>query len=154
MTGIYYADLFMINGVGCIIMGYGKTKACMSITGDSTKMIMNDSIRLDYRDGKLWGYGDALMGFLPITQLNDCIEVQYLVYMASEQETVSNNIKMISKTEFCEKARNNIICGCEDTKAREAEFCKLLKCLSVTCVEVPWCADHKTKGKLLKDFIK
>lgn len=154
MTGIYYADLFVINGVGCIIMGYGKTKACMSITGDSTKMIMMDSIRLDYRNGKLWGCADALMGVFNVSQPNDFIEIQYFVYMESEEETVSNNIELISKSMFCEKARSNIICGCEDTKAREAEFCKLLNCSPVSCIEVPWCADHETKGKLLKGFIK
>jgi len=37
MTGIYYADLLQINGFGCLIMGYGKTKACASLLKYSAK---------------------------------------------------------------------------------------------------------------------
>jgi hypothetical protein len=154
MTGIYYADLFMINGVGCIIMGYGKTKACMSIVGDTTKMIMLDSIRLDYKDGILWGYGDASMGILPKDKLSPPIEVKYFVYMESEEETNNNHINMTSINMFCEKAKLNIIMGCDDIKARETEFRDLIKRSSALCVEVPWCVDHATKGRLLKAFIK
>ena len=47
MTGIYYSDLFVINNIGCLIMGYGKSITCRSFTGDSTKEICTDSIRLE-----------------------------------------------------------------------------------------------------------
>lgn len=32
MTGIYYADLFVINGKGCVVMGCGKSQTCRSYT--------------------------------------------------------------------------------------------------------------------------
>ena len=33
MTGIYYADLFVINGKGCVVMGCGKSKHADAIQG-------------------------------------------------------------------------------------------------------------------------
>ena len=47
MTGIYYADLFVINGKGCVVMGCGKSQTCRSYTGETTKEVMTDSLRFD-----------------------------------------------------------------------------------------------------------
>lgn len=61
MTGIYYADLFKINGRGCLIMGFGKSKTCRNHTGEDTVEICSDSIRLENQDNKLIGYADPMM---------------------------------------------------------------------------------------------
>lgn len=154
MTGIYYADLFEINGFGCLIMGCGKSKACRRYTGDSTKEIMTDFVRLEYSNKKLWGYGDVTMGILPSPHLTNGIEIKYLIYMDSEEETRNCNIIQISKERFCTIARFNIVFGCCDVSSREDEFQLLIEDTEVKCIEVPWCESIMIKGMLIKKFIK
>lgn len=154
MTGVYYADLFEINGVGCLVMGCGKSDACTNYTGESTKEIWLDSIRLEYSDGKLWGYVDPFMGFLPPVKITDGIEIKYLIYMDSEEETQNSNIISISKDKFCMIAKSNIIYACTDIASRENEFKELIECSAVECIEVPWCDRIETKGELIKNYIK
>ena len=155
MTGIYYADLFEINGVGCLIMGHGKSMVCRRFTGDSTKEIMTDSIRLDNKNGNLMGYGDASMGMIPsISSITDGIEIKYLIYMDNEDETHDNQIIEISKTDFCNIANFNITLGCDNCSNREKEFQFLIEKTEVKCIEVPWCESVEMKGSLLKSYIK
>jgi len=154
MTGIYYADLFQINGCGCLIMGHGKTKACVSLLEDPAGMIMNDSIRLEYSDNELLGYGDATMGLLPDMLLTDSVEIKYLIYMDSEEETQTSEIVQISKDKFCTLAKSNIVCGVCDKLARENEFRLLIDNSDVICIEVPWCESEMSKGELIRQYIK
>ena len=109
MTGIYYCDLFEINGKGCLIMGSGKSKVCRHFTGTETKELGTDSIRLELSDQKLFGYFDALMGEIPIEKIQmPYCEIRYLVRMLSSEETNCDEIQEISKDEFIDLCYFNI----------------------------------------------
>lgn len=89
MTGIYYADLFVINGKGCVVMGCGKSQTCRSYTGETTKEVMTDSLRFDVEGNSLVAYGDAGMGLLPFdSQRCPKIFVDYFIYMQAKMKLV------------------------------------------------------------------
>jgi len=155
MTGIYYADLFKINGKGCMITRSGKSKTCRNYTGDETEEIGIDTIRLEKNDGLLYGISDPTMGFLPLEDPN-FIELSYFVHMLDADETKEYKIiipKEISLKEFINLAIGNILFGVSDEASRLEEFVEITKNLKVKCIMVPWCESMKQKGKLIKESI-
>lgn len=150
ITGIYYADLFEINGKGCVIMGHGKSKTCRNHTGSTTKEIMTDSIRFSKNGRELTAYGDAAMGFIPFNpSKHPSTKVDYMVYMYDEDETKGTSVKKISKRKFRNLADFNVTMGTLDMREREKEFAKLLKGTDVICLAVPWCKTMEQKGALV-----
>lgn len=159
MTGIYYSDLFVINNKGCLIMGYGKSKTCRNFTGETTKEICSDSIRLEKtEDGKLIGYADPSMGFFPFNRDGAPHEsICYLIRMLSEEETKQrkcNTITKIEKSEWVKLSDFNITFNVSNEKERREEFWLLIKDVELSCILVPWCEDMQTKGKMISEFIK
>lgn len=154
MTGIYYSDLFVINGKGCLVMGSGKSDVCRNYTGSNTKMVGLDSIRLEADGVKLFGYYDVTMGFIPQDKSKMCsCEINYLIRMLSSQETTDNKIKEISKNEFIEISAFNILYNAIDGKSRIKEFEQLIEKANLVCITVPWCETCEEKGKLISRFI-
>lgn len=154
MTGIYYADLFEINGYGCVIMGHGKTKVCRYYIKNKTEEIAADSIRFNIENSQLWAYADIGMGIFPFNaETSKHIEVKYLIYMDDENENHCDYIKEISKDEFCNKANFNITYAASDMTAREEEFKLLIKDVDIKCIEVPWCDTVEIRGSLIRNYI-
>lgn len=118
MTGIYYSDLFIINNKGCLVMGYGKSQICRSSTGDSTKKICSDSIRLENEDGELIGYADPCMGILPFNKnVASSMHISHLIRMLSEEETKQlkcSDIREIEKDQWAKLSDFNITYGVEN----------------------------------------
>jgi len=158
MTGVYYSDLFVINGSGCLVMGFGKSKTCRNYTGDNTKEICSDSIRLEYKDNKLFGYADPTMGMLPFDKEKvENTQIKYLIRMLDEGETEKlscNNIVEIDKDYYIKLCDFNITFGISNVDERRMEFKTLIKDIDLKCIIVPWCIDMQTKGKLIADYIK
>ena len=142
MTGIYYADLFVINGKGCVVMGCGKSQTCRRYTGETTKEVMTDSLRFDVEGNSLVAYGDAGMGLLPFdSQRCPKIFVDYFIYMQAKDETGFREIQEISNNEFCEMADFN-------------EFKDLLADRDLKFISVPWGDSMETKGAMIKAYVK
>ena len=154
MTGIYYSDLFVINGKGCLVMGSGKSDVCRNYTGSNTEMMGLDSIRLDADGARLIGYYDVTMGLIARDKstMPSC-EINYLIRMLSSQETTDNKIKVISKREFIEMSIFNIVYGVLDGKLRIKEFAQLVEKANLVCITVPWCETREEKGQLISKFI-
>lgn len=155
MTGIYYGDLFVINGKGCVVMGHGKSKTCRSYTGETTKEIMTDSLRFDVEDNRLVAYGDAGMGIFPFDpQRCPKIFVDYFIYMQAEAETGFKEIQEIANNEFCKMADFNITYGVLDEEKRLAEFNDLLADRDLKFISVPWGDSMETKGAMISAYVK
>lgn len=155
MTGIYYADLFVINGKGCVVMGCGKSQTCRSYTGETTKEVMTDSLRFDVEGNSLVAYGDAGMGLLPFdSQRCPKIFVDYFIYMQAKDETGFREIQEISNNEFCEMADFNIIFNICNEEERRAEFKDLLADRDLKFISVPWGDSMETKGAMIKAYVK
>ena len=155
MTGIYYGDLFVINGKGCVVMGHGKSKTCRNYTGETTKEIMVDSLRFDVEGNSLVAYGDAGMGIFPFDhQKCPRMLVDYFIYMQAEEETDFNTIQEVSNNEFCEIADFNITFGISDVEKRQAEFKDLLVGKNLKFISVPWGDSMETKGAMISAFVK
>lgn len=151
----YYADLFVINGKGCLVTGHGKSKTCRNYTGESTKEICTDCIRLNIEEDCLVGYGDPAMGMCPIDFENtQSTHIQYLLYMQTADDTTDKFIKEITKEEFCKAAAFNITYAANNPNERQQRFKALLDRADVTCITVPWCDNMEEKGLLIKEYIK
>lgn len=155
MTGIYYGDLFSINGKGCVVMGCGKSKTCRYYTGKATKEIMTDSLRFEVEDNRLVAYGDAGMGIVPFDSQNSPrMVVDYFIYMQASGETDDKEIQEISSKEFCKMADFNITYGVYDKEKRRAEFNELLAGKAVKFISVPWGDSMETKGAMIMEYVK
>lgn len=155
MTGIYYGDLFVINGKGCVVMGHGKSKTCRNFTGESTKEVMTDSLRLDAEGNNLVAYGDAGMGIMPFDpQRCPKMSVDYFIYMQDEDETSSGEIQEVTVDEFCELADINITYGVYDEDERRVEFNGLISDKEVKFISVPWGDSMETKGAMVSAYIR
>lgn len=155
MTGIYYGDLFVINGIGCVVMGHGKSKTCRDYTGETTEQIMTDSLRFDLEDNSLVAYGDAGMGMIPFDpQRCPRMLVNYFIYMQAAEETDFNTIQEVSNNEFCKIADFNITFGSSDVEERRVEFKDLLVGKNLKFISVPWCDSMETKGAMISAYVK
>ncbi len=150
----YYADLFIINKQGCLVMGHGKSKTCRHYTGKETLEICSDCVRLTTKGKQLVGYGDPAMGMYPMDfKKLQPTYIQYLIYMQAENETTGTTIKEISKGDFCNIAAFNITFTSDDYKKRMEKFKKLIEGTEVTCITVPWSNTMEEKGRLIKNYI-
>lgn len=158
MTEIYYSDLFVINGCGCLIMGFGKSKTCRKYTGNDTIEICSDSIRLERRDDKLFGYADPTMGMLPFNkEVAPNCQIKYLVRMLDKEETQGlkcDSIIEIEKGDYVRVCDFNITFGVHDKHERIKEFEMLIDDVDIICILVPWCDDMQAKGKMISSYIK
>lgn len=153
MTGIFYADIFVINGKGCVIMGSGKSKTCRNYTGEGTVEIVTDSIRLEYDNNELIGYGDVTMGFLPFDkEKTPKATIAYLIYMQGEGEGDNKEILTVTKEEFCELAARNIEYALREEGMKQ--FVESISQADITCISVPWCDSMETKGALIAAKVK
>lgn len=154
MTGIYYSDLFIINGKGCLVMGSGKSRVCRNFTGSNTQLVGLDSIRLEVNKDKLFGYSDATMGMIKLkkSEMPNC-EINYLIHMLDPKKTTSNKIKEISKDEFIKISKFNISYGANNDKLRVKEFQQLIEKINLICITVPWCETGEERGQLISKFI-
>lgn len=157
MTDVYYADLFIINNCGCLVMGHGKSRVCRDYTGENTVEIGCDSIRLENNNNKLFGYSDVGMGLFKFDKETSAnCQIKYLIRMLNEEETnrlECNNIKIINKDEYINLCKFNITFNAENQSERIKEFKVLINNADLTCIIVPWCSTIEEKGRMLKDFI-
>ena len=159
MTDIYYADLFVINGKGCVIMGHGKSVVCRFHTGESTEEISSDFVCFDLQDGRLHALSGYACMFAPISTSRakeESIAVDYFVYMRDDRTAgIETEIKELSADEFRNIADFNITFGITDIKERRNEFRRLLSSSApMKYIAVPWCQSVEEKGTLLIDYLK
>ena len=155
MTGIYYGDLFVINGKGCAVMGHGKSQTCKNYTGETTKEIMTDSFRLNVESNSLVAYGDVGMGLIPFDkQRCPRMLVDYFIYMQADKETEFSEIQEISNNEFCAMADLNITFGISNKDERKAEIKDLLVGRDLKFISVPWGKSMETKGAMISAYVK
>lgn len=165
MTEQYYADLFEINGKGCVIMGHGKTRAIRRHTGEETKELSTDMTKFDVVDGELVAMGalhDMAMaaGLVKETFVQPKIKVDYFIYMRDVEETTVKEITEVSKEEFCKLAEFNATFPCQfpniriGADDRRKEFAELLENADVKCIAVPWCDTMEEKGVLVAAYVK
>lgn len=157
MTGVYYSDLFVINGNGCLVMGYGKSKTCRNYTGEDTIEICSDSIRLENQDNELFGYADPAMGFFPsIKEKAKSTKIKYLIRMLDEDETKKMKctaVMEIDKRQYSLLCDFNITYGVDNEQERREEFNQLIANVNLVCILVPWCTNIETKGELIRNYI-
>lgn len=158
MTGIYYSDLFIINGSGCLVMGFGKSRTCRNYTGENTVEICTDSIRLEKHNNELFGYADLTIGLLPFEKGKaQNTKIKYLIRMLDEKETDEMKctaITEIDKNQYSLLCDFNITFGIRNAQERREEFKNLINNVELICILVPWCIDMESKGKMIRDYIK
>ena len=154
MTGIYYCDMFVINGKGCVVMGHGKSKVCRNYTGDKTEELMTDFARFDIKDENLFAQGDFPMGrmFVDLSKLPQ-MKVDYFVYMQSEKES-SKEIEEINGEDFIKVAFFNITFGAE-VKGRVKEFENIISSVKgLKFITVPWGKTIEEKGEMIRKYFE
>lgn len=165
MTEQYYADLFVVNGKGCVIMGHGKSRAIRRFTGEDTKELSTDMVKFERVDSKLIAMGAMMdiaeaMGHTVDTFIQEKTDVDYFIYMKSAEQTTSKDVIEVSKEEFCELADFNATFPCQfphikiSIDNRRKEFASLLENANVKCITVPWCDTMEEKGALVAAYIK
>ncbi|MEE1256281.1 MAG: hypothetical protein UHN47_07185 [Lachnospiraceae bacterium] len=89
----------MINKVGCLITGYGKTKACRKI---ADKELVLDSVTITKNRSQVFGsYG--LFGGIETP-----IEIAYCIHMLSPEETTSHQVVETDLLHYMYYAEGNI----------------------------------------------
>lgn len=162
MTEIFYADLFLINGKGCVIMGHGKSKTCRYYTGTETKEISSDMVAFEVVNGELQAInGISLMAAkfgLKGKSEETGTKVDYFIYMMDEEKTSANNVVSLSKEQFCEFADHNITFAAmtEGRSLDDArkEFVSVIENADVKYIAVPWCDSMEEKGALVAANVK
>src|SRR5699024_6792012 len=178
-NNIFYGDIFKINNKGCLIFGYGKTKACeIASDHDSSNDIARDFACLTK------GETDNVYGHFELTvrakdkpdPIKEREKIQYFLRMLDEEETKKlkavNNIKKLDtlmKVEYKAfvAASSFNICfnsdsivsskpeGIPDTETDPNKRMKLFKDLTAHsnphCFLVPWMESVKQKGKMIKE---
>lgn len=157
MTNVYYADLFIINGQGCLVMGFGKSLTCRKYTGELTKEISSDFVCFEKCDNSLIGYsGYGMLAHRPVDPETDQHTViKYILRMLDETETEQLGIKEVTSVdldtivEMCE-FNVNFAQDCDRTN----EFKKLISNTDISFLLIPWCNSMETKGNKISRFVK
>ena len=157
MTGIYYADLFEINGKGCLVMGFGKSKTCRSYTGDSTVEITSDYTCFEKCNNDLIGYSgySLLLKHQIDKQTDHNTVVKFILRMLNNEETKFLKIKDITSVDL-----DTIVKMCEfninydQPSDRSNEFRTLIQDSGISFLLVPWCDSMETKGNKIRNYIK
>jgi hypothetical protein len=160
MTDVYYADLFIINGKGCVIMGHGKSVVCRNHTDESTEEISSDFVCFDInKDGRLCALSGYVCMIAPLSvnrASEESIPVDYFIYMRDERTAGAySEVQELTADEFRNIADFNITFGVQGVKERRREFIELISSSpDIKYIAVPWCESVEEKGTLLFNYLK
>ena len=86
IMNIYYSDMFIINGRGCLIMGHGKSHCARIASGDSrSNEVGQDLICLSRTGDELFGHYE--MSHVPNVFKPEPSKIEVFVRCLSEEET-------------------------------------------------------------------
>lgn len=170
-NNIFYGDIFKINNKGCLIFGYGKTKACSLAAENEEK---NGEVALDF--ACLTKKGQDICGHFELDArhkdvpdpINERIKLDYFVRMLNEDETknYSSNgnkgITEITLNEFIKVSDFNITNDIDFNRPipmyrnsnKLNTFKKITQNGNIKCIVVPYMESCEERGKLLKQYIK
>jgi len=173
LDNIFYGDLFIINGSGCLIFGTGKTKAGRTASDN----LENNEIALDFacltrEEQNLFGHFE-IPTETSIIPDPICLKVKidFLIRMLSEEETIRikqinnlqhlNSIIRIDLVDFISASIFNITFTIPEgtytpfmDQNRVSIFEEITKQAEIKeCLLVPWMSSHIEKGEILKNYI-
>ena len=161
---IFYADIFVINKKGCLVMGYGKSKACRNYTGESTKEIGCDFACITEDDKNVYGHFEMNIRAEGVPDpIGNRVKLDYFIRMLDEEETknygMKYDVKEITLDEYIELCEHNITFAMNgfmpynDLEKKEY-FTQIVKGKDVKCILIPWCDSLEKKGTLISKAIK
>ncbi len=155
---IFYGDIFVINQVGCLVFGHGKSKVCGSHTGPDTEQIALDMACVTKDNEKLYGHFemDIRLSGSP-DPIDEKVEIGCFIRMLSDDETKQYDTKKpvgISLDDFIDISEFNITFALPDmipTKdhSKLTSFKELTSGKSVRCYVIPWCGTPEERGEMV-----
>ncbi len=160
---IFYGDIFIINQMGSLIFGHGKSNVCRSYTGENTQEIALDMACLTKDSSKLYGHFEMEMRAEGVKDpIEDKVEVTYFIRMLNEEETKANKVSKaieISLSDFIDACEFNITFALSSAMmpTRNMEkldfFKNLTEGKALKCYVIPWCNTPEERGKLVSACI-
>lgn len=176
-NNIFYGDICKINGQGCLIFGFGKSKAAEIASSDN--MIAYDMACLTKdEEGALYGHFETEIRAKGIRDpIKERIEIRYFLRMLDQEETnklleINPHLKELDSLieipyeSFIISSRFNITFTApvdlpfrpkgspeieRDPEKRIERFIKLSKDSNVRTFVVPWRETVEDKAKMIKD---
>ncbi|MEC1275277.1 hypothetical protein ACR6EC_23640 [Bacillus subtilis] len=176
-NNIFYGDICKINGEGCLIFGFGKSRA--SEIASSNNMIAYDMACLTRDDeGTLYGHFETEIRAKGIEDpIKERIEIKYFLRMLDQVETtrllaLNPHMKKLDKlieipyASFIEISKFNITFTApddmpfkpaglpeieKDTQKRIEHFTELTKDSNVRAFMVPWRETVEDKAVMIKN---
>lgn len=119
---MFYGDIFLINKKGCLIFGYGKSKASREASGNLDENDISRDFAMLAREANNDIYGWFEPSFAPIELINpnfvpNKVQIEYMLIYLDEEETgkyYSNStleIKNIDYNTFLTLSKGNIEMG-------------------------------------------
>lgn len=137
-----YADFFSINKHGCLITGYGKTKACRMIANEDYVL---DLVIVENMENNTVRSSRGIFGG---TEKQETIH--YCVHMLSPEETKTDQITEVSLSQYIRYAEGNIkYCGCS-----AGEFYNMFITSDIKYILVPYCDTVEEKAEMIKNYLK
>ena len=156
---MFYGDIFLINKKGCLIFGYGKSKASSQASGNLIENDISRDFAMIARESNNDVYGWFEPSFVPIELINPDfvpkkVKIEYMLMYLDEQETKKYyensklEIKNIDYNTFLGLAEGNINMG----QGLDA-FKEITLNSNVVCKIVPYTENFNDKIILLKTQI-
>lgn len=155
---IFYGDIFVINQVGCLVFGHGKSKVCGNYTGPDTKQIALDMACVTEDNEKLYGHFEMEIRLSGSSDpIDEKVEIRCLIRMLSDEETKQQGIHKpveLSLDDFIDISEFNITFAVQDimpTKdtSKLTFFRELTRGKSVRCYVIPWCRTPEERGEMV-----
>jgi hypothetical protein len=160
---IFYGDIFVINQIGALVFGHGKSKVCGNLTGQNTERIALDMACLTEECGKLYGHFEMDLRAQAIPDpIKDKVEIKHFLRMLSEEETKLNNVKKpieISVDNFIDMCEFNITFSISEVFVpvkndyKMNVFRDLIDGKILKCYVIPWCDTPEERGNLIKAYV-
>ncbi|MGO4543247.1 hypothetical protein AB4Z29_00410 [Paenibacillus sp. 2TAB23] len=160
----FYGDIFEINGAGCVVFGFGKTKACReAINNNEDNEIGLDFASLSRVNNDLYAHCEfEFWADNTPDPINDRVPIRYLLRMLDQDETSNlvnpEQIQVVSYEDFVEYSQFNINFQMPivyTSEERNASFKSLTEGTNISgFLLVPWMNSHIEKGSLMRSFIK
>lgn len=130
----FYSDAYVVNGIGCLVTGHGKSKAIRRVPGCE----------------------DVVLDFGSITLGDDCVtcggrQLHYFVDMIGDYEINRECIDFVAADEYIKYARGNYRCGSMSDAYIKSLVYECEK-RGVRFVLVPWYESQEKKTQALTDF--
>ncbi|WP_201008602.1 hypothetical protein [Paenibacillus glycanilyticus] len=161
---IFYGDLFKINQQGCLVFGFGKTKACR-VAGEDFGL---DFACLTRMENVLYGHCEHEIRAETVPDpIDEREKLDYLIRMLDAEETnryasvLNGQILSIKYHDFVKASQFNITftvgSGFQNhsSEQRVQSFVTLTEGADIKeFLLVPWMDSHSDKGNLLKNYIR